>query len=167
MHWCKTDSRRSDEQTDKHSEFHWPLFSCAIRSARREVPGLISSWHMSTLARRMAGRACCSSSLPRTRLAPATITMAFWPATTRQSEGCDAQIQGEVSEPIFRHTRWIDTSIYSSIHVLFILIILSIFPGFPYIEKIYIVIFPAWFQGCSIGWIFVWPREQLTVIFDT
>lgn len=69
----------------------WPLFSWAMRSACKDVCGLISSWHTSTFAWLMAGRAFCSSSLPSSMLAPATITMAFSPASGHQKRCVNVQ----------------------------------------------------------------------------
>lgn len=60
-------------------KWHSPLFSLAMRKAIKDICGLISSWHTSTLVRLMAGRAFCRSSLHSSMLAPATMTIAFSP----------------------------------------------------------------------------------------
>lgn len=69
----------------------WPLFCWAMCSACKDVCGLISSWHTRTFAWRMAGRAFCSSSLPSSMLAPATITMAFSPASAHRKRCVNVQ----------------------------------------------------------------------------
>lgn len=93
-----TSSHVWGRETSMHTDIDWPLLSRAICRAWRDICGLISSWHTNTFAFLMAGRACCSSSLPSSMLAPATITIAFSPGHPKRCKHTKLAFKINVSQ---------------------------------------------------------------------
>ena len=74
FHW---DSDKSFYRKDKCIKL--PPLLWAILRASKEVAGVTSSWQIITLALLMALAASLRSSVFKSKFAPATITMIFWP----------------------------------------------------------------------------------------